>query len=67
MAHCFFYTGASPGGLLSSAKDELKFTIWLQPGYNLITIWLLPGFNLVTFINFDLPCLGHNVRDKFMN
>ena len=29
MAHCFFYTGASPGGLLSSAKDELKFTSYI--------------------------------------
>ena len=30
MAHCFFYTGASPGGLLSSAKDELKFTSYIR-------------------------------------
>ena len=29
MAHCFFYTGASPGGLLSGAKDELKFTSYI--------------------------------------
>ena len=25
-----FYTGASPGGLLSSAKDELKFTSYIR-------------------------------------
>ena len=32
MSHCtlLFYTGTSPGGLLSSAKDELKFISYIR-------------------------------------